>query len=291
MASLVTVASSPRVSDTQPTPDDAGASTQERAAKSAPPKAPAADATLRLLTFLAAQRSPVPAARAAAELGLPRSTTYDLLGTLVQHGYALHLPSERQYALGPSAYEVAAGYQRHAPLARVGRRIVERMVDATGESGHLGSLHGRDVLYILEERARHRMSVVADTGVRLPAHLAATGRAMLAALPLAHLRTLYSTPEDFIRRTNVPGPQNPAQLQKLLEPVRRDGVAWEHGEIAEGLTSVGAAVLDQAGWPVAALSLTWEADRVDAEKAARITEVVRRAADDMARVISGRRPS
>ncbi len=260
------------------------------APKSPSPKAPAADATLRLLTFLAAQRSPVPAARAAAELGLPRSTTYDLLGTLVHHGYALHLPAERQYALGPAAYEVAAGYSRHAPMARVGRRIVERMVDATGETGHLGSLHGRDVLYIVEERARNRLSLVTETGVRLPAHLTATGRAMLAALPAVHLRTLYSSPDDFVRRTSASGPTSPAQLKALLDTVRREGVAWERGEVAEGLVSVGAAVLDQAGWPVAALSLTWEQKSVDEDRAAHCVEVVRRAADDMARVISGKRP-
>src|SRR5699024_6137635 len=74
------------------------------------PKVPAADATLRLLTFLASRRSPVPAARIAAELGLPRSRTYDLLSTLVEHGYVLHLDQERQYGLGPAAHELSGAY-------------------------------------------------------------------------------------------------------------------------------------------------------------------------------------
>lgn len=274
-----------------PTSSAANRAARTPASDGPPPKAPAADATLRLLTYLASQRSPIPAARAAAELGLPRSTTYDLLATLVHHGYALHLPKERQYALGPSAYEVAAGYDRHAPMSRVGRRIIERMVDSTSESGHLGSLHGRDVLYIIEERAPKRLSMVTDTGVRLPAHLTATGRAMLAALPESHLRTIYSGPQDFVHRTAAPSPTTPAQLDQLLHQVRQDGVSWERGEVADGLNSVGAAVLDRAGWPVAALSLTWEAGRNDAEKAARCEAAVRWGAGEMARVISGRRPS
>ncbi|WP_010533877.1 helix-turn-helix domain-containing protein, partial [Brachybacterium squillarum] len=85
------------------------------------PKAPAADAALRLLTHLAAQRRPVAASRLAAELGLPRSRVYDLLTTLVEHGFVLHLAEERRYAVGPAAYELAAGYARHDPLARTGR--------------------------------------------------------------------------------------------------------------------------------------------------------------------------
>src|SRR5699024_7731653 len=64
------------------------------------PKVPAADGLLRVLTFLAAQQRPVPVARIAADPDLPRSRTYDLLAVMVEHGYALHLPAERQYALG-----------------------------------------------------------------------------------------------------------------------------------------------------------------------------------------------
>ncbi|NMA76508.1 MAG: helix-turn-helix domain-containing protein, partial [Actinomycetales bacterium] len=64
-----------------------------------PPKVPAADATLRLLTFLASSRAPVPAARIAEQLDLPRSHTYDLLSALVEHGYVMHLGQERAYGL------------------------------------------------------------------------------------------------------------------------------------------------------------------------------------------------
>src|SRR5699024_206941 len=157
------------------------------------PKVPAADATLRLLTFLASRRSPVPAARIAAELGLPRSRTYDLLSTLVEHGYVLHLDQERAYGLGPAAHELSGAYLRQEPLARIGRRVIEAMVDEVGESGHLAVLHGRDVLYIVEERARNRPSLVTDVGVRLSAHLTASGRAARpvrhpGGLPLPHRR-------------------------------------------------------------------------------------------------------
>lgn len=255
------------------------------------PKAPAADATLRVLTFLAAQRGPVPAARVAAELDLPRSTTYDLLATLVAHGYALHLAGDRQYALGPSAYELAAGYARHAPLARVGRRALERMVDAIGESGHLAVLHGKDVLYVIEERARSRAraTLVTDAGVRLPAHLTASGLAMLAELPPVQLRSLYGNNGDFVRRTSAETPSTPAQLRASLAEVRRDGVAFEHGSVTEGFSSVAAAVVDHAGWPQAAVAITWKDGQIDERQIAACAHAVRRTADDVTRAAIGRR--
>lgn len=255
----------------------------------APPKVPAADAALRLLTFLASQRAPVPAARVAQELQLPRSRTYDLLATMAQHGYVLHLEHERLYGLGPVAYELAGAYLRQEPMARIGRRVIEGLVDEIGESGHLAVLHGRDVLYIVEERARNRPSLVSDVGVRLPAHLTASGRAILAELPAAHVRSLYGRRSDFVSRTEVTGPATAGELRTLLARVHRDGIADECGEVTDTLASVAAAVRDHTGWPVAAVALTYVelgATPGDREHFAR---AVQEAAAELTRRLLGRR--
>lgn len=252
------------------------------------PKVPAADATLRLLTFLASRRSPVPAARIAAELELSRSRTYDLLATLVEHGYVLHLDQERLYGLGPAAHELSGAYLRQEPLARIGRRVVETMVDEVGESGHLAVLHGRDVLYVIEERARNRPSLVTDVGVRIPSHLTASGRAILAALPAAQLRVLYGHAADFTARTDVPGPSRPKELRELLAGVRREGVARESGEVTAELASVAAVVRDHAGWPTASVALTFVEQATDEPRRALCETAVRRAADEITRRLGGR---
>lgn len=252
------------------------------------PKVPAADATLRLLTLLASRRSPVPAARLAEELGLPRSRTYDLLATLAAHGYVMHLEAERLYGLGPAAHELSGAYLRQEPLARIGRRVIEAMVDEVGESGHLAVLHGRDVLYVIEERARNRPSLVTDVGVRIPSHLTASGRALLAELPPAQLRALYGHAADFTSRTEATGPSRPRELRELLVRVRAEGIAHEQGEVTEELASVAAVVRDHAGWPAAAVALTFVERDVDEQRRERCAHAVRRAADEITRRLRGR---
>ncbi|MGR7027478.1 helix-turn-helix domain-containing protein [Geodermatophilus sp. URMC 62] len=79
---------------------------------------PAARQTLALLQALARQPGPVPAAALARELGLPRSTTYHLLAEMVAAGFVVHLPEERRYGLGVSAFEIGSAYARQEPLAR-----------------------------------------------------------------------------------------------------------------------------------------------------------------------------
>ena len=250
-------------------------------------KVPAADAALRLLTYLASQQAPVPAARVAQELQLPRSRTYDLLSTLARHGYVLHLEQERLYGLGPAAYELSGAYLRQEPLARIGRPVIERLVDEIGESGHLAVLHGRDVLYIVEERARNRPSLVSDVGVRLPAHLTASGRAILAQLPAAQLRSLYGKRADFTSRTAVTGPATPGELRALLTRVRQDGIAAESGEVTDSLASVAAAVRDHTGWPVAAVAMTFVESGTTPPDRQRFEQAVGEAAEELTRRLLG----
>jgi DNA-binding IclR family transcriptional regulator len=222
------------------------------------PQVPAATRALRVLRFLAGQPTPVPLERISHAVGIPRSSAYHLLAAMAEEGFVVHLAEERRYGLGVAAFEVATGYARQEPLARLARRPLAALVDRTGESAHLAVMHGRDVLYVLEERAPGRPPLVTDVGVRLPAHLTASGRAMLAALPAAQVRALYPDRTAFVQRHGN-GPASPSALRAVLTETRQRGWAVEDGEVTHGLASVAAAVLDHNGHPVAGVALTFAA--------------------------------
>ncbi|MET0860073.1 MAG: IclR family transcriptional regulator [Microbacterium sp.] len=257
------------------------------------PQVPAADQTLRILAHLARQRGPTAARTIATQLDIPRSTVYHLLAALQEHGFVVHLESERRWGLGVAAFELGGGYARQDPLARLGRPLLSELVDRTGESAHLAVMHGRDVLYIVEERAPRRPALVTDVGVRLPAHLTASGRAMLAALPRPQVRALYPDASAFSDRTGR-GPARPADLREVLREARARGFAFEDGEVTLGLGSIGVAVRDHAGWPVAGIAVTYPVDGdsgghapVDVELSDRLFE----ASAELSRRIGGARPS
>ncbi|HYG94537.1 MAG TPA: IclR family transcriptional regulator [Nocardioides sp.] len=247
---------------------------------------PAATRTLRVLRFLAGQSEPVPVERIARLLGLPRSTTYHLLAAMVDEGFVVHLQDERRYGIGVAAFEVGSGYVRQAPLQRMARRPLAELVDELAQSAHLAVLHGRDVLYVLEERAPGRPPLVTDVGVRLPAQLAASGRAILAGLPAAQVRALYPDRSAFVDRHGS-GPRTLTALRALLAETRRRGHATETGEITPGFASVAAAVQDHNRHPVAAIAVTYPEDPSHREDAA-IVAAVRRTADALTARLGGR---
>jgi DNA-binding IclR family transcriptional regulator len=247
---------------------------------------PAAAQTLAILRYLARQAAPVPAASIVRELRLPRSTAYHLLSTLQAEGFVVHLPEDRRYGLGVVAYELASGYTRHAPLRRLARVPLAQLVDRTEQSAHLAVLHGRDVVYVIEERAPGRPPLVTDVDVRLPAQLTASGRAMLARLPAQQLRALFPDPSAFVLR-NDRGPQSPSALRQLLASVRRDGYAVERGEVTPGFASIAAAVLDHAQHPIASVALTFTDSAVESAQQAGYARRVIDTAARLTRRMSG----
>ena len=219
------------------------------------PKAPGAAQVLAVLRYVAGQAGPVSASIIARDVGLPRSTTYQLIASLIDDGFLVHLPEERKYALGVTAHELGTGYSRQAPIQRIARFPLSRLVARTRRTAHLAVMHGRDVVYVIEERAPRQSPLVTDTGVRLPAHLTASGRAMMAQMDPAQVAALFPGPEAFAERHSN-GPQSLPALQDLLARARSLGYAWEQDEVTAGFSSVAVAVLDRQRYPVASVTLT-----------------------------------
>lgn len=217
---------------------------------------PALRRGLAVLGVLARHPGPVSAATIARDLGLPRSSTYHLLGELERAGFVVHLPAERRYGLGIVAFELGSAYLRHDPLERLAAPLLRRLVDRIGYTAHLGVLHGNESLYLIKERPAQPQTLVTDVGVRLPAQLTASGRSMLAHLPAAHVRALFPSASAFVRRTGR-GPDTLTALRHTLAAERRRGWAVEDGHVTEGFASVAHAVFDHGGRPMASISATF----------------------------------
>ncbi|WP_314745611.1 IclR family transcriptional regulator [uncultured Corynebacterium sp.] len=232
-------------------------------------KVPAATHTLAILRLLMTTDAPISAARIAAQLRLPRSTTYQLLKVMVDAGFVMHLKSHRTYGLGAAAYSLAQAYSTQQPLVRASTRHAQALAKLAGGSAHVSRLSsGMEVLYVLEERSATAVSLITDVGVRLAAERTASGRAMLAALPDAELKA----------RVDAAGLGRQWQkIHTMVQQVRLRGWAEETEEVSVGQSSIAAAVLDHTGRPAAALAVTFTPGVGVDKHAELVTETCRRA--------------
>ncbi|WP_370454494.1 IclR family transcriptional regulator [Salinibacterium sp. dk5596] len=225
-------------------------------------KAPAASATLAILRLMSRFQRPIGARLIVDELGLPRSTVYQLLKILVDEGFLVRLDGTHRYALGIASFEIGAAFSYHQPLTRQGRQVLNEIVRHTGYSAHTCVLHGRDVLYIDEVRDPSQPPLVTEVGVRLPSHLTASGRSILAELPRSQVRALYPDRNAFTTRHGT-GPAGPAALARTLDRVRKLGFGFVDDDVTPGMSSVASIVRDPYGHPIASIALTFATSEVD----------------------------
>ncbi|WP_016701544.1 IclR family transcriptional regulator [Actinoalloteichus spitiensis] len=217
---------------------------------------PALRRGLALLRALGSRPSPVSAAHLAREVGLPRSSTYHLLGELVAAGFVVHYPEEHRYGLGWAAADLGSAHSASRSLERLGRPLLTRLAATTGHPAQLVVPHGAEVVYLVKAQPPTPQTLVTRAEVRLPATLPASGRAILGGLPPAQVRALFPRTASFVRRTGR-GPRSLPELRALLARQLRRGWAVEDGCVTESWASVAAPVFDHGGRAVAAVSLTF----------------------------------
>ena len=114
---------------------------------------------LAILTGSRANLSRWPAAW-RRRLGLPRSTTYRLFDALAGAGLWPPCRERRQYGLGVAVYGLGSAYQRQAPLQRMARPILHRLVDGMRQNAGLAVLPGGICCYLIEDRAPGRALLI-----------------------------------------------------------------------------------------------------------------------------------
>jgi DNA-binding IclR family transcriptional regulator len=215
-----------------------------------------AERLMDVLDLLARHARPVPTMTIARECNIPKSSAHHLLNVMRGRHYVTYYEVERAWGLGVAVFETGSAYLRSRPLQRMGRHLLVELTQRTGETSHLAMLHGTEVLYVDKEQpVGAAAKLVTEVGVRLPAHLTAVGRAMLAELPVTQVEALYAG-QPLVLRTGH-GPTSLEALQRDLEEVRRRGVAIDAEMVTPGISCVAAPVFSHEGVPVAAIGVTY----------------------------------
>jgi DNA-binding IclR family transcriptional regulator len=211
---------------------------------------------LDVLEMLARHTRPVPTMTIARECGIPKSSAHHLLNVMRARHFVTYYEAERAWGLGVSVFEIGSAYLRSEPLQRLGRHILVELTARTTETSHLAMLHGTEVLYIDKEQPPGPApKLVTEVGVRLPAHLTAVGRAILAELSEPQVRALYAQ-QPLINRTGR-GPTSIEALLRDLADVRERGFSFEDQMVTSGIACVACPVISHEGVPVAAVGVTY----------------------------------
>lgn len=147
----------------------------------------ALEKTLRIIEELSAPGGPHRLAEVAAASGVPKSSTYRILASLVEQGYAV-TDEEGSYGIGLRLRSVAAGVCAERPEGIT--ELLEFLHKGTGHAVHLALRHGAALTYIRKVESGRPFRSPARLGMRAALHSTAIGRSVLAHLPPEEARAL-----------------------------------------------------------------------------------------------------
>lgn len=213
--------------------------------------------------------------------GLRPSTTHRMLQTLVASGYAEHGATDGRYALGHRAV-LLAGKARtsEAGIRAIAQPILQRVNRVARTTANLAFLDGSDAVFVEQAFAADSGARLLEQEIRVPAHVSASGKAMLAFVAPERLRRfLPATSETFTDRTVT----DRDALERELEAVRRNGYAIDDQEFRDDFACVAAPIFDHVGAAVAAVSVAGWTSRVEAGDYLDLAELVGRSAWEISR--------
>jgi IclR family transcriptional regulator, acetate operon repressor len=214
---------------------------------------------IKLLEAFDIERPELGLTELARACDFDKATTRRLLLSLAQHGLIEQDDITRRYRLGPALVRFASVREAHFPFIESSRGVVLALAEETGETVHLSEFDGGYLTstYVAESSRANRVSV--SVGDRLPLHATASGLAYLAAAPEEYVEAYLQLPLEKFTPLTLSDPE--LLRQKLLETRTRGYSVGDQGR-AEGVFSVGAAILDNYGNPIGAIAIASPSVRV-----------------------------
>lgn len=237
-----------------------------------------ADRVLRIFDVIGS-RGPLTFSEVAATLGLPASSTHNLLKTLARREYLRLDPDDRRYHLGLRLWEVAQAYVATNSLPRLAQPFMDRVVAETGETVQLARLDGVENVYLAISESPQPMKLVSAVGKRLYAHATGLGKVLLADLSTDELRRRLDSVAlpAFTANTIV----DPDALLAELAEVRHRDYAVDNEEYVIGCRCIAMPIRDASGRVVAAMSVSIPTPRYGPELADRTHRALRVAVDEL----------
>lgn len=194
-------------------------------------------------------------------LDLPVSTVHSHLTTLAECGYLTS--HDGKYDLGYRFLEVGGHRRDRTQLFTYAKPKVDQLAEEFGDEVSLCVDDGGLGAHVYIARGEEAIETDTFTGIRLPLHATATGKALLAYMPAERVDRAIT-----MHGLSAFGPNTittPSKLNDELDQIREAGISRDAQERLEGIGGVAAPIQRSEGTN-AAIGLTAPISRLTGER-------------------------
>ena len=211
--------------------------------------APALDKGLDILELLAESSRPLPMGQIAERLSRSKGEIFRMLVALARRGYILRDEATDGFLIGHRLFEMAMKTPPIRNLITAAMPHISAVAHALDQSCHLAVLSDTQIVVIARVEAPGELGFAVRLGYRRRVDHSTSGRVLAAFSSPADrqrlVKRLAETHVDFDRTGFVP----------RLEHIARVGHEKGPSRSVRGVTDLGAPIIGETGWAVAALTV------------------------------------
>lgn len=246
---------------------------------------PALRRGLALLRAIATRDGGLAMAELAQAVPMPRATAYRLLRALVDEAFVIPAPGATgRYVIGPAVAALRVGSESPR-LEDIAAPFMNALAATIGETVKLVVREGVEAVTIAVSMPSRDACIASRVGTRLPLHVGASQRLLLAHAPEAVRESVLAGKlARFTPRTIV----SPPRLRRETERLAKQRAFASHDEGIDGVGGA-AALIGNGAHPDAALVAVYVHESRSAAQRAAILREATKAADLLSAALAGAR--
>lgn len=180
----------------------------------------------------------------------------------------------RRYRLGRLVFELGLAVRDEFDWQTLCTPILERIAEATGDTAFFNLRSGHESICIARCEGGYPLkALTVEVGGRRPLCVSAGGAAMLAHMSQIEVEDVMQASAPYLKRF---GPDRLMAIERLLQESRKLGYGYNSELIIPSVCAIGVAICNQAGEPVAAISVATIKSRLSGRRRREVLEILRK---------------
>lgn len=210
--------------------------------------------SIDILDYISHQKKPVTLAALSKELGLPKSSVFDIAHTLVQKNMLSFDKETKTYLLDLKSFEIGNSYLSKSDVHSTALPHLKDISKQTGETVFLAVENSGMIVYLDKVEGTSPTRTTCSIGDRNVMYCTGLGKAILATHTLEEVR--YITGGGTLQSRTPNTLKNFQELINELDKTRKRGYSIDNQEDNPYIFCIGCPVLNAEGKCVAAISIS-----------------------------------
>ncbi|MBN1848492.1 MAG: IclR family transcriptional regulator [Deltaproteobacteria bacterium] len=224
-------------------------------------KVNAIDKALMILSSFTPHNEEMGTVEISQKLGFHKATVSRILQNLTKRGFLIQNSQTKRFVLGPAVMDLARAMNQslRSNVVQIAKPFIDTLRDSLKETVILEILSGDTTFMAYIADGPRLVRLAGSMGDRVPIHASAGAKALLAFSPAeVKDRLLNVKLHPFTSYTIT----DRNRIEQQLFKVRKEGVAFDHEEIDEGTSAIGAPIFNHDSIPIGAVVVAGPTQRI-----------------------------